>query len=100
MYFLMTVDVESFSIPLNRCDYKTGKRVYEQGLPSLLDLFAKRDCECTFYFTGEMAEMFPEAVEMVRDAGHEIGCHGYDHSPQRAFDSLRIEKLKKIFPLC
>jgi len=92
MYFLMTVDVESFSIPLNRCDYETGKRVYEQGLPSLLDLFAKHDCECTFYFTGKMAEMFPEAVEMVRDAGHEIGCHGYDHSPQRAFDSLRYEE--------
>ena len=92
MYFLMTVDVESFSIPLNRCDYETGKRVYEQGLPSLLDLFAKHDCECTFYFTGEMAEMFPEAVEIVRDAGHEIGCHGYDHSPQRAFDSLRYEE--------
>ena len=44
------------------------------------------------HFTGEMAEMFPEAVEMVRDAGHEIGCHGYDHSPQRAFDSLRYEE--------
>ena len=34
----------------------------------------------------------PESVELVREHGHEIGCHGYDHSPQRAFDLLSYEE--------
>jgi peptidoglycan/xylan/chitin deacetylase (PgdA/CDA1 family) len=38
------------------------------------------------------AEASPESVELVREHGHEIGCHGYDHSPQRAFDLLGYEE--------
>ncbi len=38
------------------------------------------------------AEQSPESVELVKEHGHEIGCHGYDHSPQRAFDVLSYEE--------
>ena len=92
MYFLMTVDVESFSISLNREDPAVVGEVHEEGLPRLLNLLAKHDICGTFYFTGMFAEASPESVELVRGHGHEIGCHGYDHSPQRAFDSLRYEE--------
>jgi peptidoglycan/xylan/chitin deacetylase (PgdA/CDA1 family) len=50
MYFLMTNDVECFSIPLNKLDTATVKEVYEVGLPRLLDLYARHDIKCTFYF--------------------------------------------------
>ena len=56
MYFLMTNDVESFSIPLNRLDPDTAREVYEVGLPRLLDVYAKTDIRCTFHFTGKMVE--------------------------------------------
>ena len=69
MYFLMTIDVECFSIPLNRCDFDTGREVYEVGLPRLLDLLAKHDVQSTFYFTGKMAEMFPESIEFIKEQG-------------------------------
>jgi len=92
MYFLMTVDVESFSISLNRCDPNTAKEVCKVALPSLLDLLAKYDVQGTFYFTGEVAEMFPDSIEFVMKYDHEIGCHGYDHSPDRAFDILNYEE--------
>jgi peptidoglycan/xylan/chitin deacetylase (PgdA/CDA1 family) len=88
----MTVDVEAFSIPLNREDSSVVKQVYEEGLPLLLDLFSKHDVKGTFYFTGTFAEQSPESVEMIREHGHEVGCHGYDHSPQRAFDVLSYEE--------
>ena len=42
MHFLMTTDVESFSIPLNREDSDVAKQIYEVGLPHLLDLYARR----------------------------------------------------------
>jgi len=92
VYFLMTNDVESFSIPLNRLSPDTAREVYEVGLPRLLDVYAKTDIQCTFYFTGKMVEMVPEAVELVLDHGHEIGCHGYDHSPDRAFDLMDLDE--------
>jgi peptidoglycan/xylan/chitin deacetylase (PgdA/CDA1 family) len=99
MYFLMTNDVESFSIPLNKLDAETVKEVYEVGLPRLLDLYARHDIKCTFYFTGMFAEQSPESVELVKGHGHEIGCHGYDHSPEKAFDVLsydeQVNELKK-----
>jgi hypothetical protein len=99
MHFLMTIDVESFSIPLNREDSEIAKHIYEVGLPRLFDLYARHDIKCTFYFTGMFAEQSPESVEFVKEHGHEIGCYGYDHSPQRAFDVLsyevQVDELKK-----
>jgi hypothetical protein len=41
MYFLMTNDVESLSIPLNKQGTGTVKEVYGVGLPRLLDLYAR-----------------------------------------------------------
>jgi peptidoglycan/xylan/chitin deacetylase (PgdA/CDA1 family) len=63
MYFLMTNDVECFSIPLNKLDTAIAKEVYEVGLPRLLDLYTRHDIKCTFYFTGMFAEQSPESVE-------------------------------------
>jgi peptidoglycan/xylan/chitin deacetylase (PgdA/CDA1 family) len=34
------------------------------------------------------AEHSPESVELVKAHGHEIGCHGYDHAPEKVFDEL------------
>jgi len=88
MYFLMTNDVERFSIPLNIEDSEVAKEVYEVGLPRLLDLYARHNIKCTFYFTGMFAEQSPEFVKLVKGQGHEIGRHGYDHAPEKAFDIL------------
>jgi peptidoglycan/xylan/chitin deacetylase (PgdA/CDA1 family) len=91
MDFLMTVDVESFSIPLNRCDAGTARMVQQTGLPRLIDLFARHDMAATFYFTGEIVAQVPESVDLVKDHGHEIGCHGYFHDPDKAFDLLSFQ---------
>jgi len=95
----MTVDVENFSIPLNRVDAGIAKLIYKEGLPRLLDLLSKHDIPGSFYFTGMFAEQSPESVELVKQHGHEVGCHGYDHSPERAFDVLsydeQVNELKK-----
>jgi peptidoglycan/xylan/chitin deacetylase (PgdA/CDA1 family) len=38
-----------------------------------------------------LAERFPDAVQQVCDHGHEVGCHGYDHANERAFDILSYD---------
>lgn len=103
MYFLMTNDVESFSIPLNRFDTETAEKVYKQGLPRLLDLYARHDIKCTFYFTGTMCELVPDSVDLVKAHGHEIGCHSYSHAEDKALDVLsyaeqltELKKAKKV----
>lgn len=99
MYFLMTSDVEHHSIHLNREDPNIPGQIYNAGLPYLLELLSKYDVSSTFYFTGMFAEQCPESLELVKEHGHEIGCHGYDHNPNRAFDLLsfkdQLVELKK-----
>jgi len=95
----MTNDVECHSIALNRIEPKVADEIHEVGLPMLLNLLSKYDVVSTFYFTGKFVDLKPEAVDLVKEHGHEIGCHGYDHSPDRAFDLLtyeqQVEELKK-----
>jgi peptidoglycan/xylan/chitin deacetylase (PgdA/CDA1 family) len=88
----MTNDVEHHSISLNREDFNIPEKVYNVGLPRLLDLLSKYDLSSTFYFTGMFAEQSPESMELIKDYGHEIGCHGYNHSPDHAFDILSLEE--------
>ena len=52
---------------------------FKHGTPLILDLLKKHDIKATFFFTGDAAKKNPEIVHMVRDAGHEIGCHTLFH---------------------
>ncbi|BCS02393.1 polysaccharide deacetylase family protein [Aspergillus luchuensis] len=49
------------------------------GTTRLLKLFSKYNIKATFFIPGHSLETFPEECAMVRDAGHEIGLHGYTH---------------------
>ena len=94
----MTNDVEETSLVLNRLDDSTAWQIFKDGLPKLLNLYSKYDIESTFYFTGTFAEMIPESIDLVMDYGHEIGCHGYSHEVDRAFDVLNYqEQVRDLF---
>lgn len=60
----------------------------------MLRLFAKYDIKATWFVPGHSLESFPEAMAAVRDAGHELGLHGYSHenptdmSPEQQRDVL------------
>lgn len=71
-----TIDRAQWNVLALRCGDSTKR---------LLDLFARRNVRATFFFLGWIAERLPELVCAVRDAGHEIGSHGYDH---RCLDDL------------
>lgn len=87
-YFLATNDVESTSIKFNKQRDKTAGKVLSEGMPRLLDLYEKMSIKATFFFTGEIAEKYPEMVRMVLPGGHEVACHGYSHEDEYAFDTL------------
>jgi hypothetical protein len=49
------------------------------GIPRILDLLKAERVPATFYIPGWVVERHPERCLAIRDAGHEIGHHGYLH---------------------
>lgn len=74
MRICLSVDVEPDCPP-----YLESYRGIEEGLPRLLDLLGEQQVSATFFTTGEVARRFPQAVQSVVEAGHELGCHGDTH---------------------
>lgn len=90
-YALMTNDVELTSLWNHCLSNKTGEKVFKEGMPILLELYQKYNIKATFFFTGDIAELFPDIVRMILPYGHEIGCHGYTHDSKLAFDVLNLD---------
>jgi polysaccharide deacetylase family protein (PEP-CTERM system associated) len=47
----------------------------------LLELLGKAAVRGTFFVLGAVAERHPELVREIASAGHEVGTHGYSHTP-------------------
>jgi len=102
-YCLFSNDVETTSIWQNQLRDQTGEKVLKEGLPPLLALYNRYNIKCTFFFTGYIAQKFPEIVRLIQPDSHEVGCHGFSHEVDRSFDQLdlnqqisSLEKAKKI----
>ena len=87
-YCLITNDVETTSILNHKLRDKTGEYVLTQGMPRLLDLYDKYGVKATFFFTGHIAQIYPEVVRMAYKRGHEVGSHGLTHEVSKAFDVM------------
>ena len=78
------------NIWFNKLRYETGELVLKEGMPILLDIYRRLNIKSTFYFTGYMAEHFPDVVRMIVAEGHGQGHWGgleHKHIP-----SLRLPK--------
>ena len=53
-----------------------GPRV---AVPRLLRLLEEYDLPATFFVPGLTADRYPETVERILEAGHEVGHHSYAH---------------------
>ena len=79
-------------------DISRGIFAGEVGAPRLLELFRRFDLKTTWFIPGHSVETFPEQMQMVVEAGHETGLHGYSHDVvirllcrERAASRLRVE---------
>jgi len=59
--------------------WTTNYNGLKQGTPKILKILKKYNVKATFFFTGEAAKASPESVELVKEDGHEIGCHTLYH---------------------
>ena len=51
----------------------------------------RRELRTTFFVPGWVAETWPDVADPIRDAGHEIGHHGYMHESVRGKDEATEE---------
>ena len=61
------------------------------AVPRLLRMLDRRKLRTTFFIPGWVAEAWPAVARSIRDAGHEIGHHGYMHESVRGKDEATEE---------
>ena len=70
----------------------------KRGVPRLIDFFKRYGIITTWGVTGHSMESFPRAAEMIIEAGHEIGIHGYTHeNPLAMSREQEAEVLDRTF---
>jgi peptidoglycan/xylan/chitin deacetylase (PgdA/CDA1 family) len=62
------------------------------GLPRILRVLEHQAVRATFFVPGYTAERWPDAIKAIRDAGHEIACHGFLHEGSRGADEATEER--------
>jgi polysaccharide deacetylase family protein (PEP-CTERM system associated) len=70
--FLFSVDLEDPQDSGDRLAALTGR---------YLEFLARHGAAATFFVTGDVARRFPDLVQRVAGAGHEIACHSDRHLP-------------------
>jgi peptidoglycan-N-acetylglucosamine deacetylase len=66
------------------------------GVARILRLLDRRAIRATFFVPGYTAERWPAVVRAIRDAGHEIGHHGYLHEGARSAEDLETEERRLL----
>ena len=59
----------------------------------IVDSLARLDVPATWFIPGHTVDTFPETVDKIAAAGHEIGHHGYNHENPRSLDRAREEEI-------
>jgi polysaccharide deacetylase family protein (PEP-CTERM system associated) len=84
MLNVFTVDVEDYFHPTEVAhsdpdQWSTFPSRIHEGVGFLLEALAEQGRRATFFILGWVADHHPEIVRKIAAAGHEIGCHSYQH---------------------
>ncbi len=89
----MTVDVEdyfqvsAFEGVVDRATWDERTPRVERNTRALMALFDAHGVKATFFTLGWVADRFPALLRDLRDAGHEIASHGYEHRLVSSMDA-------------
>jgi polysaccharide deacetylase family protein (PEP-CTERM system associated) len=94
----LTVDVEeyfqvaAFERQIRREDWGNYPSRVAYNTGKVLDLFAAKGVQATFFCLGWVAERHPDLVRRIVADGHELASHGYDHTRVIAMDPARFRE--------
>ncbi len=63
----------------------------DEDIESILETLSAKGARCTFFLVGTWAEKFPDKVEKIKAAGHEIAGHSYNHAHFSKLSSAEVE---------
>ena len=83
---------------LERGEWPAGKPLGEhwsvtRALPRILEALAWADVQATFFVEGLNAELYPDTLREIAEAGHEVGLHGWRHEPWAELDASTEREL-------
>ena len=64
----------------------------DSDIDQLLSLLEAHDVKATFFIVGDWADKYPEAVQRIAQAGHEVGSHSDTHPDMTKLDRAGIER--------
>lgn len=82
----MTVDVEdyfqvsAFEPYITKQQWDTLPHRVEKNTHRILDIFDAGGIKATFFTLGWVAERYPGLIGRIIKDGHELACHGYEHT--------------------
>lgn len=93
---MLSFDVEEFDLPREHeaeISLEEGVKVSASGLEKILSLCEKKKVKATFFVTGNFAKTRPDLVNRIVKEGHEVACHGVDHSEPKVTDARGSKKI-------
>ena len=82
-----TIDLEDWFCSANmhplvmQKDWDSCELRVAESTGTLLDLLKSNGVRCTVFVLGWIAERLPLLIKKIEEDGHEIGTHGYSHTP-------------------
>ncbi|MBD7984237.1 polysaccharide deacetylase family protein [Sporosarcina sp. Sa2YVA2] len=58
----------------------------------ILEVLKKHDAKATFFMLGSRVEYYPEVAKEVKEAGHELGNHTWNHADLTKLNADRVSK--------
>ena len=67
--------------------------VGNSDIDEILSVLERYDTKATFFLLGSWADDYPEEVQKIHDAGHEIGNHSYSHNdmPSLSYEKIMLD---------
>ena len=88
----LTNDVEATTIQGDAYNETMAQRMAIEAMPMVLDFYKRLGVKATFFCQGSMMKQYPEIVRMIAAEGHEVGCHGWVHDKEHAFDMMPLSE--------
>lgn len=69
----------------------------DEDIDAILDTLDKYEAKATFFVLGTWAEKYPDAVRKIKEHGHELGNHSYNHAD---YTKLSADKILSDLDKC
>lgn len=95
-YFLLTFDLEEFTLPLEFGEKIKVNEIYStsyKGCLKILKILDKLNVEATFFTTVNFGQRFNKIMNKIVNGGHEVALHYFFDSNKQAKNSILNHKI-------